>query len=153
MVEWQHACCFVHVALYAGNRLGSTARVVQYVSACFSSCVFHTCRWIVGAVFALVLLLGRVGARRTVAWLRGVLLCVECLFCSVRSEWVVHGRGDGTHNIWHCMGSACPCVPRCAVGGGWARIKWLNGNMHAVLCTLHCVLATGLARRRALCSP
>jgi hypothetical protein len=43
MASWQHACCFGHVALCAGNRLGSTARAVQNVSACLSSCVLHTC--------------------------------------------------------------------------------------------------------------
>ena len=77
MVEWQHACCFVHVALCAGNRLGSTVCAVQTfnVSACSSSCVFRTCMRTVGAIFAYDV----AGLRRTVAWLRGVLLCRVCV--------------------------------------------------------------------------
>ena len=100
----------------------------------------------------LVLLLGgSCRARRTVAWLRGVLLWVELSFlqCAPRGLCMVAVMERRKYGIARALLARAFRVALRV--GSWARVKWLNGNMHAVLGTLHCVLATGLARRRALC--
>ena len=82
---------------------------MQLVCCCFSCC------WV------------ELGARTT-AWFMCLSVC-RVSFCCALCGLCMVAVMEHTNGMW-----AAACVLRCAAGG---IVKWLNGKMHDVLCTLH----------------